>query len=356
MTDRLDRLCEQALNILISTESDEFKQANGINIDTKMDHVVMDINHLYGEILSHTPNYPVPEHIQLTSQQLEDFSLPAPYFHTHPIPTINSEVLKEKLREVIDTVNGRAHRSKKLSGRRHVPVRSTSHDSGTVDPDVISSPDDVMMLTRSVNLLRPGSAPNSKVRSLSEADVAPGAFSVPTSPLRPCASPSSNGGGSVTFSNSHHELSDATGGETESSSSIDRSASRSPDSSETDSSSPRIVDGTMRSYSPASSDSGSLYSAMTVNSLHRGSLSLYGSGNMVGSMNRKMSLPVQYIEGSTGSMVRVQKKGGTHTLRVRRKSRPSLHSSAFITKVVKIVLVGNDELINNMAYAYADLR
>jgi len=351
MTNQLDRLCEQALKILISTESDESNQTNGFNADTKMDHVVMKINHLCCEIMSHTPNYPVPEHIKLTSQQLEDFSLPPPYFHTHPIPKISNEELKEKLREVIDAVNGRTHRTKKLSGRRHAPTRTPSHDSGTVDPEVISSPDDVIMPSKPVrHLPRPGSAPNSKLHSLSDYDIASGTHSLPTSPRRSCASSSS---GSVPFSNSHHELSDAIGGETESSGSNDRSTSVSPDSESTSSSSTKAVE-IFRSYSPASSDSGSLYSSITLNSIRRGSLAVYGSGNMVGSMNRKMSMPVQCIEGSTGSMVRV--KGGAHTLRVRRKSRPSLHSTAAITKIVKIVLVGNDELINNMAYAYADLR
>ena len=352
MTSQLDRLCEQALKILISTESDEFNQPNGFNADTRMGHVVMEINHLCSEIMSHTPNYPVPEHIKLTSQQLEDFSLPAPYFHTHPIAKISSGELKEKLREVMDTVNGRTHRSKRLSGRRQAPTRTPSHDSGTVDPEVISSPDDMMMSSKPKpvhHLPRPGSAPNTKLHSLSDYDMASGTYSLPTSPLRPCASPSS---GSITFSNSHHELSDAIGGETESSGS--RSTSLSPDSESTSSSSTKAVE-IFRSYSPASSDSGSLYSATTLSSIRRGSLAVYGSGNMVGSTNRKMSMPVQYIEGSTGSMVRV--KSGAHTLRVKkRKFRPSLHSTGVITKVVKIVLVGNDELINNMAYAYADLR
>lgn len=340
MTDQLDRLCDQALNILVSTESDE---SNQTNIDTRMDHVVMDINHLYDKIMSHTPAFPVPEHIRLTPEQLEDFSLPAPHFHSHPLAKINSEGLEEKLREVIDTVHGRAHRSKKLSGRRHAPVRTPSHDSGTVDPEVISSPDDTMLL-RPAHVPRPSSAPNSKICPLSDTDMAPGTYSLPTSPLRPCASPSS-----VTFSH------DATGGETESSGS-NRSTSHSPDSSETHSSPSAYDNGMIRSYSPASSDSGSLYSAMIIRSQHRGSLAVYGSGNMVGSTNRKLSMPVQYIEG-TGSMVRVKKGGsGANTIRVKRKSRSSSHSTTVVTKIVKIVLVGNDELINNMAYTYANLR
>ena len=330
MINQLDALCSRALNIIFSPGEDA---SNDVNKTTS---IVVDLTELHSEIMSHVPDYPPVEH--LTAQQLEDFSLPPPYFHTHPVSRASISVLKDKLREIITNLSGKSHRHKRLSGRRSTAASRLSQDSGTLDHEYISSTDDDVASSKSCSM-RPASAPTSRIHSISEADDAhnhPEALSVPTSPLPRCRSPTSP---TVSFHSSPQEPFDDP-------SSSDPSESASINSNTSTSRS--------RSQSPTSSENGSSF-LLTNSSLHRGSIPEYGSGNRVraDSFARRFSAPGVHVT-RTGTLVRLQKKNGINTIRPVRKKSIALQSC--FPKVLKIVLAGDDKMVNNVAGAYTELR
>ena len=321
MINQLDSLCFRALNIIFSPEEDS---SNDVNKTTS---VVVDLTELYSEIMSHVSDYPPVEH--LTAQQLEDFSLPPPYFHTHPVNKASTSVLKDQLREIIINLSGKPRRQKRLSGRRNTTI---SQDSGN------PSTDDDVASPKSCSA-RPNSAPHSRIHSISEADDThdhPEAVSVPASPLPQCRSPTSP---NVSFNGSPQEPFDDP-------SSSDPSESASINSNTSGSRS--------RSQSPTSSENGSSF-LLSSSSLHRGSIPEYGSGNRarVESIGRRFSAPGVHVT-RTGTLVRLQKKNGINTIRPVRKK--SIVVQSCFPKVLKIVLAGDDKMVNNIAGAYTDLR
>lgn len=336
MTDQLDTFCTRALDILFSPEEDA-SGCNGIaSQGGNTTLIVMELNQLYSEIMSHVSDYPIQEHLRLTPQQLEDFSLPTPYFHTHSIRTISSGAFKEKLKEIITNLSGKVRRHKKLSGRR-TAHSSISQDSGTLDHEYIPSSDDLMSPRPCP--VRPLSAPTSRIHSVSEPDdshINCETISVPTSPLYHNGVPMSP---TVSFNSSQQNLSD------------DPSASDPSDSASINS---NTSTSRSRSQSPTSSENGSYFPQVTHFS-HRGSIPGYGTGNRVRaeSIGRRMTSP--YIDSVTrqGTLVHMQSKNGMNTIRVRRKS---LAPVATVSKVLKIVLAGDDKMVNTVASAYAELR
>ena len=336
MTDQLDALCTKALNIVFSPDED----ASGCNgmagLGDNTALIVMELNQLYSEIMSHVSDYPMQEHLRLTPQQLEDFSLPAPYFHTHSIRITSTGVMKEKLKDIITNLAGKVRRHKKLSGRR-TAHSSISQDSGTLDHEYIPSLDD-MMSPRPCPV-RPLSAPTSRIHSVSEPDDNHHhieTISVPTSPLyhgEPPMSPT------VSFTSSQQNLSD------------DPSASDPSDSASINS---NTSTSRSRSQSPTSSENGSYFPQVT-HFNHRGSIPGYGTGNRIRaeSFGRRMTSP--YIDSVTrqGTLVRMQSKNGMNTIRVRRKSVVPVST---ISKVLKIILAGDDKMVNTVASAYTELR
>ena len=337
MANQLDRLCTRALTILFSPEEDNNNGSIGI---TGTENITVELNQLYSEIMSHVSDEPVPEHLHLTPQQLEDFSLPELYFHVHSVTKATSSAIKEKLKDIITNLSGKVRRHKKLSGRR-TNTSSVSQDSGTgstVDHEFIPPPDDATPLKLPV---RPLSAPASRIHSVSEADDIcdhSEAISVPTSPLQNCRPPTSP---AVSFNSSQPNLSD------------DPSTSDVSDSASVNSS---TSTSRSRSQSPTSSENGfSYFSSLPSSYAHRSSVPGYGIGNRVRteSIGRRMTSP--YIDSVTrqGTLVRMQSKNGMNTIRVRRKS---LAPIATVSKVLKIVIAGDDRMINNVACAYAELK
>lgn len=340
MADQLDKFCNRAFYIIYSPETDTINGcSNGIvAMENRTAYIVKELDDLYSEIMSHPSEYLMAEQFRLTSQQLEDFSLPNPYIRTHSINELSTSSLKDKLKEIIATVTGRPFRHKKLSGRRtgNLP-KSLSQDSGTVDHEYISSPDDVMSPKRKYSYpTRPSSAPSSRMHSVSEGnDHLEETVSVPTSPLLQCTSPTSP----TSFGSSPQDLSDG--------------LSASDHSEETASTNSNTSTSKSRSQSPAS-DIGIFMSSNSA--CHRGSIPEYGSGNKVNvSLMRRFTIANNYsdLKGITQNMTleRVRKK--THTFQRR---KVSVVSQSTVTKVVKIVLAGDDKIVNNVASAYTELR
>ena len=339
MINKLDSLCSRAVNIVFSPEEDGgIPGTNGVN---KITLTVVELNELYSEIMSNVSEYPVVEESPLTPDQLEDFSLPPPYFHTHPVVKVTSGVIKDKLKEIITNLSGKPRRHKKLSGRRATKVSSSlSQDSGSVDHEYIPPSDD--QTSHQSSSRRPSSAPASRIHSISEAGDPrdrPETVSVPTSPMPQCGSPISP---AVSLGSNQQEP-------------FDDPSSSDHDPSESTSINSNTSNSRSRSQSPTSSENGSSFYPSY--SLHRGSIPDYGTGNRIrlDSIGRRFSAP--YVDSITrsGTLVRMQKKNGMNTIRIRKKSIANSLLLSF-PKVLKIVIAGDDRMINNVASAYTDLR
>ena len=339
MINKLDSLCSRAVNIVFSPEEDSIPGSNGVN---KITLTVVELNELYSEIMGHVPaDYPVVEESPLAPEQLEDFSLPPPYFHTHPVAKVTSSVIKDKLKEIITNLSGKPRRHKKLSDRRATKVASSlSQDSGSVDHEYVPPSDDLTSYQSCSR--RPSSAPASRIHSISEANDSrhcPETASVPTSPIPQCGSPLSP---AVSLGSNQQEA-------------FDDPSSSDHVESESTSINSNTSNSRSRSQSPTNSENGSSFYPSY--SLHRGSIPDYGSGNRIRaeSIGRRFSAP--YVDSITrsGTLVRMQKKNGMNTIRIRKKS---LANSLLLNfpKVLKIVIAGDDRMINNVASAYTDLR